>query len=233
MVDTAQHRALAHDAALQGFVLLKNDGHTLPLTRNARIAVLGPHAQSTIALLGNYHERTPPFCVSPCAGMGAAAVAPDHVTCVVPAGCSIGGNATCFDSAAAVAVKNADVTVLVLGLDQSQEAEGHDRRNLSLPGTQLDLVAKVTATAGGKPVVVLLASGSALDVAVLQRDAAVGAIAWVGYPGEASGEAIASAVFGDTNKWGKLPMTWYDGSFCDDVNLSDYRMRPDAATGYP
>ena len=113
------------------------------------------------------------------------------------------------------------------------QAEGHDRENLTLPGTQAALVSSAVAAANGKPVVVFALSGSALDLAAIQANPGVGAIAWVGYPGQGGGGAIANATFGVTNKWGKLPMTWYDSTFVKQVNMSDYRMRPDPKTGYP
>ena len=56
---------------------------------------------------------------------------------------------------------------------------------------------------------------------------------WVGYPGQSGGAAIADAIFGVTVPSSKLAMTWYPQSFADTVALSDYRMRPDAASGYP
>lgn len=60
-VCTEANQELALEAARQGIVLLKNDGHTLPLTRsqNLTLAVVGPHATSTIELLGNYHGYLP------------------------------------------------------------------------------------------------------------------------------------------------------------------------------
>ena len=47
--------------------------------------------------------------------------------------------------AAAAAAASADATILVIGLDQTQEREGHDRYQLTLPGVQNDLVTIVAA----------------------------------------------------------------------------------------
>lgn len=238
-VDTPAHRALALDAALQGFVLLQNDKNTLPLKSSAKIAVLGPNSNSAMWQLGNYHEKAVPVGVllSPCAGLqtevsgGASAV-----SCVTPANCTVGGNAsvsTCFDGASKAAIDAADAVVLFVGVDESQESEGHDKTSLLLPGTQLSMVAEVTAAAGDTPVVVIVMGGSAVDLSTVKTNPSVKAIMWVGYPGQAGGTAIAQALLGKANKFGKLPMTWYDEGFCKVANLTDYRMRPDPATNYP
>jgi hypothetical protein len=243
-VDTDANRALAFDAALQGFVLLKHENSALPLGRKGKLAVLGPHATATGAMLGNYHERaTPPGVLqSPCDGLKAAAAAASQVSCVVPQGCKVGvTNVSCFDDDARVAVAGADAVVVFIGLDGGQEAEGHDKTSLRLPGTQQELIDNVTtATAGQKPVIVVILSGSAVDLSALKTNPGVHAIVWAGYPGQAGGAALATALFASTdalgmpaNRWGKLPMTWYDEKFCAAANLSDYRMRPDNATGYP
>jgi beta-D-xylosidase 4 len=81
------------------------------------------------------------------------------------------------------------------------------------------------------PVIVVVMGGSAVDLTSLKANTAIDAIVWVGYPGQASGAAIASALFGAVNRWGKSPFTWYNDGFCDVANLSDYRMRPNGS--YP
>lgn len=52
-----QHIDLAANAARQGIVLLKNDKSVLPLSKDKykNIAVVGPHANATLAMIGNYH----------------------------------------------------------------------------------------------------------------------------------------------------------------------------------
>ena len=69
-INTADHQALALEAARQGVVLLKNAGETLPLdaSRGLSVAVIGPHANATDAMLGNY-AGIPPFITSPYHGI--------------------------------------------------------------------------------------------------------------------------------------------------------------------
>ncbi|MEA2174022.1 MAG: beta-glucosidase [Blastocatellia bacterium] len=111
--------------------------------------------------------------------------------------------------------QEADVVVMALGLAPSLEGEemdikvkgfsGGDRTDLSLPEAQEDLLKAVYAT--GKPVVLVLLSGSALAVNWEQEHLAAIVQAW--YPGEEGGTAIADVLFGDYNPAGRLPVTFY------------------------
>ncbi|MFL6229379.1 MAG: glycoside hydrolase family 3 C-terminal domain-containing protein [Pyrinomonadaceae bacterium] len=113
------------------------------------------------------------------------------------------------------AAKQADVVVLVLGISAQLEGEemnvtepgfaGGDRTNINLPARQEGLLKAVAAT--GKPVVLVLLSGSAL--AVNWADANVPAIVQAWYPGEEGGTALADVLFGDYNPAGRLPVTFY------------------------
>lgn len=99
---------------------------------------------------------------------------------------------------AEIAARHADATVLVMGLDQSIEAEFRDRVGLLLPGHQQELVSRVARTAKG-PVVLVLMCGGPVDVTFAKTDPKISAILWVGYPGQAGGTAIADVIFGTTN----------------------------------
>jgi hypothetical protein len=96
------------------------------------------------------------------------------------------------------AASQADATVLVIGLDQSIEAEFKDRAGLLLPGRQQDLVSKVAAASKG-PTILVLMSGGPIDLAFAKNDPRIGAILWAGYPGLAGGAAIADILFGAYN----------------------------------
>ena len=85
-----------------------------------------------------------------------------------------------------------------MGLDQSIEAEFRDRAGLLLPGHQQQLVTRVAAASKG-PTILVLMSGGPVDVSFAKNDARIGAILWVGYPGQAGGAAIADVLFGTHN----------------------------------
>jgi beta-glucosidase len=119
------------------------------------------------------------------------------------------------DAEAVEAAKQADVVVMVLGLSSRLEGEemnvpepgflGGDRVSIDLPSRQQRLLESVTAT--GKPVVLVLLSGSALAVNWANEHVAAIVQAW--YPGEEGGTAIAEVLFGDYNPAGRLPVTFY------------------------
>jgi len=83
--------------------------------------------------------------------------------------------------------------------------EGGDRTDISLPAAQQQLLQALAAT--GKPLVVVLMSGSAVAVNWAQEHAAAVLEAW--YPGEAGGTAIAETLAGVNNPSGRLPVTFY------------------------
>lgn len=113
------------------------------------------------------------------------------------------------------AAREADASVLVLGISAGLEGEemtvnvegfrGGDRTDLSLPKPQEALLKAVVAT--GKPVVVVLLSGSALAVNWANDNAPAILHAW--YPGGEGGTAVADVLFGDYNPGGRLPVTFY------------------------
>lgn len=100
--------------------------------------------------------------------------------------------------AAIGAAREADATVLVIGLDQSVEAETVDRVGLLLPGRQQDLITKVAAASKG-PTILVLMSGGPVDITFAKNDPRVVGIFWAGYPGQAGGVAIADILFGTAN----------------------------------
>lgn len=110
--------------------------------------------------------------------------------------------------------KESDVIIAVMGLDASLEGEegdtgneygSGDKPNLALPGLQHDIL-KI-AKESGKPVVLVLLTGSAM--AVTWEEENLDAILQGWYPGARGGEAIARILFGDVNPEGKLPITFY------------------------
>jgi hypothetical protein len=232
-VDTAAARALACQAALQGSVLLRNAAATLPLRSLWRLAVLGPHANSTRELLSNYHGDTPVVdSQSVLAALQRAGQARGFAVEYAP-GCAslLCPNASGFPAAAAAAAR-ADAAVVVLGLCSQdcptaedsavREEEMHDRAALTLPGLQEALLKAVAAT--GTPTVLLLVHGGAL--AVEWAAANVGAILDLHYPGQCGGDAAAALLLGDASPSGRLTSTAYLADFVRERNATDMSLAP-------
>lgn len=218
-VECEEHLALAEEMTKEAVVLLKNDG-VLPLQVSAgqTVGVIGPNANSREALVGNYHGTSSRY-----------------VTVLEGIQDKVGHNGRVLYSegshlfkdrvenlaqtndriAEAVTVaKHSDVTVLCLGLNESLEGEQGDTGNsyaagdkpdLSLPASQTELMEAVLAV--GKPVIVCLMTGSAMDLSMAQEKAAAVLQLW--YPGARGGKAVADLLFGDASPSGKLPVTFY------------------------
>nr|WP_231621716.1 glycoside hydrolase family 3 C-terminal domain-containing protein [Sphingomonas sp. 37zxx] len=114
---------------------------------------------------------------------------------------------------AVAAAKASDVTVAVLGLSPDLEGEalsifvpgftGGDRDDIALPPPQRRLLQALKDT--GKPIILVLASGSAVAVDPQAADS----ILQLWYPGEAGGTALAETLLGTNNPSGRLPVTFY------------------------
>lgn len=227
-VCTPAHKQLALEAAHQGMVLLQNRNRALPLSssRHRTIAVIGPNSDVTETMIGNY-AGVPCGYTTPLQGLSRYAKT-IHETGCTSINC---GDNRQFGRAEAIA-READATVLVMGINQVIEREALDRVGLLLPGHQQELVSRVARASRG-PVVVVLLSGGPIDVTFAKNDPKISGILWAGYPGQAGGAAIADVLFGTTNPGGKLPMTWYPQSYLAKVPMTDMSMRADPSRGYP
>ena len=113
------------------------------------------------------------------------------------------------------AVAEADAVVAFVGLSPDVEGEalqidvpgfdGGDRNDIALPAPQHALLEQ--AKASGKPLVVVLMSGSAVALTWAEQHADAIVAAW--YPGQSGGDAIARVLAGDYNPAGRLPVTFY------------------------
>lgn len=170
---TAQ--SLAYQAAWEGMTLLKNDG-LLPLqTSYGPVAMIGPWANATTQMQGNY-QGTAPYLVSP---LMAAEAQWSDVTYAL--GTAIDSSDTSAFAAALAAGKAADVVIYAGGIDVSIEAEGMDRTSIVWPGNQLDLVQQLSEL--GKPLVVVQFGGGQIDDTALLNNSNVNSLVWGGYPG--------------------------------------------------
>ncbi len=227
--DTDAHDQKALEAAQKSMVLLKNDG-LLPLdmSKLSTVAVIGPNADSQACLEGNYNGTSSRY-VTFLEGIRAACKGKARV--LYSQGCHLHkdrmSNLALPDDrlAEALAVaEQADAVILCLGLDATIEGEegdtgnqyfSGDKNDLELPLSQRKLLDAVIKT--GKPVVTLVAAGSALRVEEGN------AILYAWYPGQAGGTAAADILFGKVSPSGRLPLTFYR-SVEDLPDFTDYRM---------
>ncbi len=127
------------------------------------------------------------------------------------------------------AARKSDVVIAVVGITAQLEGEesensdpgfsGGDRTDITLPSTQQQLLEALAAA--GKPLVVVLTSGSAVAINWANEHAAAILEAW--YPGEEGGAAVADILSGDYNPAGRLPVTFYK-SVAQLPPFTDYSM---------
>jgi beta-glucosidase len=231
--DSPEHHALARAAARESIVLLKNAGGLLPLKKDVgSIAVIGPNAYDPHVLVANYFG-VPSRAVTPLDGIRAAVSPRTKVT--YTDGCKLQGTKTDglgragnLSEAVSVAAR-ADVVVLCLGMSAEIEGEQGDAGNseaagdkvdLKLPGLQQRLMEIIVAL--GKPTVLCVLAGSALDLT--WAEAHVPAIVYAWYPGGEGGTALAEVLFGDVSPAGRLPIT-FPRSIDDVPDFKSYAMK--------
>lgn len=235
-VECPEHLALAQEAARKSCVLLKNDG-LLPLNPDTvgTLGVIGPNANSRIALIGNYHGTASRY-ITVLEGIQDAMEGKGRV--LYSEGCHLFKEKTeplAWDddriAEAVVVAKHSDTVLLVLGLDETMEGEegdtgnaaaSGDKADLLLPAPQRKLLSQVLAV--GKTTVVILMAGSSIDLQEAQEKANAVLLTW--YPGAGGGKAVADILFGKVSPSGKLPVTFYHNDALEEMpDFTDYSMK--------
>jgi beta-glucosidase len=187
-----EHLQLSLESARESLVLLKNEGHLLPLTKKVKsLAIIGPNA--AIARYGDYEDEKNGRRISIADGIRALL---PQTQITVDDGSDI--------QAAVDDARSAEVVIMALGEYQGISGESFDRQSLDLPGNQEAVLEAVAAT--GKPVVLVLENGRPLTIDWAARQIPAILEAW--YPGEFGGQAVAEILFGDRNPSGKLTITF-------------------------
>ncbi|MCA1221498.1 glycoside hydrolase family 3 C-terminal domain-containing protein [Streptomyces sp. 8L] len=210
------HHALAREAAARSVVLLKNDGGLLPLDAGedgGTVAVIGEFARTPRFQGGGSSQTTPTRVdtlldsVRNLAGADrvhfAAGYAPAPAGGPRAAAGGHGDEAARLREAAVRAARDANTTVLFLGLPPEEETEGLDRTHLDLPEEQTAL-AGALAEATDR-LVVVLANGGVVRVTPWSEPIPALVEGWL--PGQAGGAALADVLFGVVNPSGKLTET--------------------------
>ena len=193
--DYEAHHALAKRAAVEGAVLLKNEGGILPLKKDAKIAVIGAMAKNLRYQGSGSSHINPTKLSQPLDFLPGTLYAP---------GCDDRGDTTeDLLSQAAKTAQEAEIAVIFAGLPDRYESEGFDRADMKMPDGQLRMIDAVAA-ANPNTVVVLLC-GSAVECPWADR---VKGILYMGLPGQAGGEAVADLLCGRANPSGKLAESW-------------------------
>lgn len=207
-LNNPEHRKAARDIASKSIVLLKNEQHILPISKQTKtIAFIGPLVKEHKQNMGFWAVELPEVdyenhIVSQWEGVQNKVGTGTKL--LYAKGCEIeGDNKEGFAEAIAVA-NQADIVILSIGERSDMTGEAKSRSSLRLPGVQEELVKAIQAT--GKPVVVLINAGRPL---VFNYTAdAVPAILYTWWLGTEAGNAIADVLFGDYNPSGKLPMSF-------------------------
>ncbi|MEM1529964.1 MAG: glycoside hydrolase family 3 N-terminal domain-containing protein [Candidatus Bathyarchaeia archaeon] len=212
--DRPEDRALALRAAKESIILLKNDG-VLPLKKDLRaIAVIGPNADTTRGLLGDYSYTVHLNCKVDAVRIVSileairSKVSP-QTEVYFARGCDIYEPSKEGFKEALEAASKADVIIAVMGERSGMfrlpavTGEGRDQNSLSLPGFQEELLKALWEL--GKPLILVLVNGR--PMAVRWAAERVSAIVEAWFPGEEGGNAVADVLFGDYNPGGKLPIS--------------------------
>jgi beta-glucosidase len=186
-------RALAREAAAASFVLLTNNG-ALPLTSNpGRVLLTGPFAQEGEALLGTWtlDGRGDDVASAACAvraRLGEGAIIDDGR----------------FSDRTLHLVRQADITVALVGEHPSRSGEANSVASVGLPAGQVEVLRAMASI--GKPLVVVVFTGRPLDLGEVLDLADAVLIAW--HPGVEAGPALMETLFGDRAPGGRLPITF-------------------------
>ena len=226
-VYTKETRAFARKAAQECQVLLKNEDHLLPLSKNAKIALIGPlgnrgddmqgtwsvssHKNETVTILQGIKEAlAPKGSVTYCEGSW---LVEDSVleqklrTNILgflipnykPEAVHQRPLQEMIDEAVKTA-RNADVVVAALGESSTMNGEGASRSDITIPQPQRQLLEALYNT--GKPIVLLISTGRPL--ALEWENAQIPAILCTWALGDQAGHAIADILFGDVSPSAKL-----------------------------
>lgn len=190
--DPAISQRRAYELALEGPVLLKNEGNILPLKPGKKnlIAVLGPNANAIVC------------------GGGSGWVNPEDGKGVTPwEGLQKLGknwNFQLLGSPQPEVLKKASAVILCLGFDRFSESENSDRK-YGLDRNQITLLERVTSYTNN--VIVVVNSGGEIDLQPWQDKVKAILLDW--YPGQEGGNALAAILSGKVSPSGRLPFTFW------------------------
>ncbi len=230
--DTLQRswRENPKEVAASSLVLLKNDD-VLPIDEFSmkQIAVVGPNFADSAMALGNYNGN-PPYVKTVYQAFRERAILHFLSQQETPGGenfrdmlkiygdtaCHLAGDNCRLPKHFWKQLKKSDVIVFVGGLSPALEGEElqvnlpgfyrGDRTAIELPEVQRRMIKDIRRRTG-KPIVLVLCTGSAIGLEEVIDDVDAVVVAW--YGGQDMGTAVCDALTGVSNSWGRLPVTFY------------------------
>lgn len=192
-IDKSAHAEDARNLAGESVVLLKNNNNILPLSKNAKLAFIGPMIREKATQLGSWSLDGKPL---------------DVVSIIDGSNSKIeGGRIFCTDNGLhdeqIMNIKNSEIAVIAIGESRRITGEYNSVANIEVAEEYVDIARR--AKSAGKPVVAVLCYGR--PVALKKLEPYCDAILYCWHLGTQAGNAIADVLFGDVNPSGKLPMT--------------------------
>ena len=223
-VRSDSNKNVALVTAREVITLLKNDGNTLPLSKQTKVLVCGPNADNVYNMLGDYTSPQEDGNVKTILSGIRTKLPAAQVEYVK--GCAVRDTSESNISEAVEAAHRADVIIVAVGGSSARDfktsyketgaavtdsktisdmdcGEGFDRATLTPLGHQMELLKALKAT--GKPLVVIYIEGRPMDKSWAAQNA--DALLTAYYPGQEGGTAIADVLFGDYNPAGRLPVS--------------------------
>jgi beta-glucosidase len=217
---SAEHLKDAQMIAERSIVLLKNEHQLLPLKKDAKIALIGPLANSQRDMIGNWSaagdytkavtllegikSKTANVTYVPGAHYSNDTMLLKKALQKQRISAEDTANSAAMLAAAVALARQSDVVIMALGESQGMTGEAASRSDISIPDSQKELLKAVYAT--GKPVVLVLMNGRPLTLE--WEDANIPSILETWFLGTEAGNAIAAVLFGEYNPAGKLTMTF-------------------------
>jgi beta-glucosidase len=220
------HRQAARQVARDSLVLLENRQQTLPLRKDATIALVGPLADSHVDMLGSW-SAAGVAAQTVTLRQGLEAAVGDSGRVVHARGANVTDDPRLIEylnflnwdrpevtqdprppqamiDEAVCAAREADVIVAAVGESRGMSHESSSRTSLTLPASQQALLEALAAT--GKPLVVVLMNGRPLQLGWVKDNADAVLETW--FAGTEGGHAIAEVLLGAHNPSGKLPISF-------------------------
>lgn len=202
---SAAHLDAAKQAAIESFVLLKNDKETLPISEKVKtIAIIGPLADAPHEQMGTWcfdgdknHTVTPLKALREQFG--------DKVNFIYEPTLAFSRDMSKANFKQALdAAQKADVVLVFLGEESILSGEAHCLVDIKLQGMQSELLAELQKA--NKPIVTIIMAGRPLTI---EKEVELSdALLYAWHPGTMGGPAIADVLFGKANPSGKLPVTF-------------------------